>query len=77
MFKMEFKSAARLAATAGLGLSLAFAAAPVVAMADSESAATTVDDKLQDQDGGVVSGTEGDPSNASDSAQLGQTQNGT
>ncbi len=63
MFKMEFKSAARLAATAGLGLSLAFAAAPVVAMADSKSAATTVDDKLQDQDGGVVSGTEGDPSN--------------
>ena len=63
MFKVEFKSAARLAATAGLGLSLAFAAAPVVAMADSESAATTVDDKLQDQDGGVVSGAEGDYSN--------------
>ncbi len=39
MFKMEFKSAARLAATAGLGLSLAFAAAPTVAMAESVSAA--------------------------------------
>ncbi|HIR90317.1 MAG TPA: S-layer homology domain-containing protein, partial [Candidatus Limicola stercorigallinarum] len=37
MFKMEFKSAARLAATAGLGLSLAFAAAPVVAMANEPS----------------------------------------